>query len=79
MPSRSAGPRPAPGSTNNASAGVKVKYRNNSSRLISGNDRNCSYCSRENIFSDTRPTSATPEQTRQNVAEVIHLPAAVPA
>ncbi len=48
MPSRSAGPRPAPGSTNPTSAGDKVKYRNNSSRLISGNDRNCSYCSREN-------------------------------
>jgi hypothetical protein len=34
------------------SEGVNVKYRINSSRLISGNDRNCSYCSRENIFSD---------------------------
>ena len=38
-----------------------MKYRNNSSRLISGNDRNCSYCSRENIFSDTSPmTSGAP-------------------
>src|SRR5712691_428819 len=55
IPSRSPGPRPAPGSTNAASAGVNVKYRNNSSLLISGNDRNCSYCSRENIFSDTQP------------------------
>jgi len=35
--------------------GVNVKYRNNSSLLISGNDRSCSYCSRENIFSDTQP------------------------
>lgn len=34
--------------------GLNVKYRNSSSRLISGNDRNCSYCSQENIFSDTR-------------------------
>jgi hypothetical protein len=32
-----------------------VKYRNNSSLLISGNGRSCSYCSRENIFSDTQP------------------------
>ena len=55
-----------------------MKYRNNSSRLISGNERNCSYCSRENIFSDTHTTSATPEQTRQNVAEVIYLPTAIP-
>jgi len=55
-----------------------VKYRNNSSLLISGNDRSCSYCSRENIFSDTQATSATPGQTRQNVAEVIHFPAVVP-
>ncbi len=43
-------------------------------RLISGNDRNCSYCSRENIFSDRQDTSATLEQTRQNVAEVEPAP-----
>jgi hypothetical protein len=79
IPRRSAGPRPAPGSTNATSAGVNVKYRNNSSRLISGNDRSCSYCSRENIFSDTRPPSATPEQTRQNVAEVIYFAALLSA
>jgi hypothetical protein len=63
IPSRSAGPRPAPGSTNATSANVNVKYRNSSSRLISGNDRNCSYCSWENIFSDTRPPP--PHRTNQ--------------
>jgi len=49
-----------PGSTNATSAGANVKYRISSSPVISGNDRNCSYCSWENIFSDTRATSDTP-------------------
>ena len=54
-PSRSSGPRPRPGSTNATSAGVSVKYRNNSSRLISGNPRSRSSSSSANTLVATNP------------------------
>jgi hypothetical protein len=72
IPSRSAVPRPRPGSTNATSADVGVKNRINSSLLISGNDRSCSSCSSENIFSDkTPPQRPVPEKPDQNVAAMI--------
>jgi hypothetical protein len=40
-----------------------VKYRINSSALISGNERSCSNCSSENIFSDNAPLHV-PYQTK---------------
>jgi len=55
-----------------------VKNRNNSSLRISGNDRNCSYCSRENIFSDTQPPPPRRNKPGQNVAEVINFQTEVP-
>ncbi len=60
IPSRSAGPRPRPGSTNARSAGESVKNRNNSSRPISGNSRSRANSSSANTRVATKPTSHQP-------------------
>jgi hypothetical protein len=61
-PSRSAGPRPRPGSTNATSAGARVKNRNKSSRPISGNRRSPSSSSSLNTGATTRqPPTRTPK------------------
>ncbi|CAM3309836.1 hypothetical protein PSET11_02482 [Arthrobacter ulcerisalmonis] len=60
-PSRSAGPRPRPGSTNATSAGVRVKKRNNSSRPISGNPRSRSSSSSANTRAATQHLQPVPE------------------
>ena len=59
-PSRSAGPRPRPGSMKATSAGVSVKNRISSSRLMSGNDRSRSSSSSENTRVATRRASPSP-------------------
>jgi hypothetical protein len=69
------------GQASGAGSGVNVKYLISSSLVISGNDRSCSSCSSENIFSDTSHPSARPVETgsersgsdHQSTNQALHL------